>query len=167
MILTVHAAESRRELDEAMALIRDYQSSLDVDLHVQGIAKEIASLPGAYAPPHGVLLLARAADGHAIGCVGLRPFGDAGSAELKRLYVRPAGRGSGAGRALVTAAIAFAQRTGYREILLDTLPSMTTAIALYRAVGFVEIAPYWNNVLPGTRYFAKRLDGASNARSVD
>ena len=157
--VTIRVAESRRDLDDVIALVRAYQSSLDVDLNVQGIERELATLPGPYAPPRGALLLARASDGRPIGCVALRPFDDAGAAELKRLYVRPDGRGSGAGRALLTAAIAFAEGAGYRDILLDSLPGMTAATALYRALGFVEIAPYWDNVYPGIRYYGKRLGG--------
>jgi ribosomal protein S18 acetylase RimI-like enzyme len=80
-----------------------------------------------------------------------------GVCEMKRLYVRPAGRGSGAGRALVRAAIAFAGAVGYREILLDSLPGMSAAIAIYRDLGFEEIPPYWNNTLPGILFFGKQL----------
>ena len=76
---------------------------------------------------------------------------------MKRLYVRPARRGNGAGRALASEAIAFARSTGYREMVLDTLPQMTTAIGLYRALGFGTIPPYGRNALPGMLYFGKQL----------
>jgi putative acetyltransferase len=150
-------ARSERDIEDVRALFREYEASLAVDLSVQGIAAEIAALPGRYAPPTGALFLARDPNGQALGCVGVRPFDRTGACEVKRLYVRPAGRGSGAGRALVEEAIAFARAAGYRDILLDSLPDMTAAVGLYRALGFAEVPPYWNSTLPGTLYFGKRL----------
>ena len=150
-------ARSERDIGDVRALFREYEASLAVDLSVQGIAAEIAALPGRYAPPRGALLLAHGPNGQALGCVGVRPFDRPGSCEIKRLYVRPAGRGSGAGRALVEGAIAFAHAAGYRDILLDSLSDMTAAIGLYRALGFAAIPPYWASTLPGTLYFGKRL----------
>ena len=138
-------------------LFRDYADGLGVDLGFQGFAEELATLPGEYAPPAGELLLARAPDGAALGCVGLRPLEGAGLCEMKRLYVRPAGRGLGLGKALVAAIIAAAEARGYREMKLDTLPMMAAALALYRGFGFVEVAAYYGNPVPGTRYLSKRL----------
>jgi ribosomal protein S18 acetylase RimI-like enzyme len=80
---------------------------------------------------------------------------------MKRLYVRPAGRGRGVGWALVAAIIAAAEARGYAEMRLDSLPSMIAATALYRRFGFVEIAAYCFNPVPGTLYLAKRLATAS------
>jgi len=76
---------------------------------------------------------------------------------MKRLYVRPAARGLGAGRALVSTIIRSAQEIGYAEMRLDTLPMMAEALALYQRVGFVEIPAYYHNPVPGTRYLGKRL----------
>lgn len=157
-MLSIVRALGDGDLDEVRALFREYAASLDVDLAYQGFEAELALLPGKYAPPAGALLVAYGPDGRALGCVGVRPLDRPGACEMKRLYVRPAGRGTGAGRALAEAAIAFARASGYRDMLLDTLPGMTRAIGLYRALGFEEIAPYWRSPVPAL-YFGKRLDG--------
>ena len=155
--MKIVSAQSASDFEEVRALFREYDASLDVDLSFQGIEEEIATLPGKYASPKGALFIARDMGAQAIGCLGVRPFDRPGACEIKRLYVRPAGRGSGVGRAFVTAAAAFAREAGYREILLDSLPSMKAAIVLYRTLGFEEVPPYWNNTLPGILYFGRRL----------
>jgi putative acetyltransferase len=143
-------ATTAGQIDQVRALFREYEQSLDVDLCFQGFAAELASLPGAYAPPRGQLLLALDGD-DAVGCVALRPLGD-DVCEMKRLYLRPAARGRGAGRALATRLIDDARALGYRTMRLDSLPSMKDAIALYEALGFRRIAPYYANPVPGATY---------------
>jgi GNAT superfamily N-acetyltransferase len=144
----------------ARALFEEYAASLDVDLCFQGFAQELATLPGAYAPPRGCLLLAGSSERPA-GCVALRPLpgGSAAPAigEVKRLYVRPEARGTGMGAALARAVIAQARVIGYAELKLDTLASMTAARALYGALGFRECAAYYHNPLGGTVYMALQL----------
>ncbi len=141
---------SPADVEDARALFAEYAESLGVDLGFQGFDAELAALPAGYVPPTGVLLLAETGDG-TVGCVAVRALeGDA--CELKRLYVRPAGRGAGLGRTLTEEAIAAARRLGYRRMRLDTLPTMQTAYALYREIGFREIEPYRFNPVPGTRY---------------
>ena len=132
---------------QVASLFRDYAASLPVDLDAQGFADEIAHLPGPYAPPSGALLLARQGGG-VLGCIALKRLAP-GVAEIKRLYVAKQGRGLGVGKALVAAILQEAERLGYREIKLDTLPHMAPAIALYRSFGFVAIAPYGSFPYPG------------------
>jgi ribosomal protein S18 acetylase RimI-like enzyme len=130
-------------IEQVRALFLEYQKSLDFNLCFESFDEELKNLPGAYAPPSGRLLLARSA-GHAAGCVALRKL-DTGICEMKRLYVRPDYRGLGLGRMLVERLIAEARAIGYQRMRLDTIAStMQDAIALYRRMGFQEIAPYSN-----------------------
>lgn len=147
--------DGHREAAVARRLFEEYAAGLDVDLGFQHFEQELRELPGDYVPPAGALLLAY--DGEEVaGCVAVRPF-EPGAAELKRLYVRPAYRGSGLGRRLTEAAIAAARAAGYERIRLDTLPSMCEARRLYASLGFEEIDAYRPNPVHGTTYFELRL----------
>lgn len=157
----IHPARSAADFAQAKALFRDYADALDVDLCFQGFDEELATLPGKYAPPAGELLLARGHDGAALGCVALRPLDEPGICEMKRLYVRDAARGQGLGQALIAAIIAAAEARGYSEMRLDSLPSMTAAVALYRRFGFAEIPAYCFNPVASTLYLARRLGPAT------
>ena len=154
VISPVRAAE---DLAATITLFRAYAASLDVDLAYQDFEGEMAAMPGKYAPPAGELLLARNPDGAPIGAVGLRPIDPSGCCEMKRLYVAPEGRGSGVGRALVDVLVEVARRGGYRELRLDTLPSMAGAQALYRKLGFEVIAPYYDTPIDGTVFMRRQL----------
>jgi ribosomal protein S18 acetylase RimI-like enzyme len=192
------------DLPDITQLFRAYAASLPIDLGYQGFDGELASLPGKYAPPAGALLIARDANGAALGCVAMRPLdpsppgegvslraaeadGRGGSAEggkqqrqhpsrreasfatpsleregwsfceMKRLYVAPAGRGQGLGKQLARAIIEAARAAGHHEMRLDTLASMHDAQALYRALGFVEIAPYYDTPIEGTVFMSLAL----------
>jgi len=151
------AAAGPDDLAAVRALFHDYAASLSVDLGYQGFPAELAELPGAYAPPAGALLLARDAAGAAVGCVALRPMTGEAAAEIKRLYVAPAGRGAGLGRLLAQAILEEARRLGYRAARLDTLPDMAAAIALYRSLGFAPIAPYYTTPVAGTLFLGRAL----------
>jgi putative acetyltransferase len=150
---------SAAQLPAVRALFVEYAASLDFDLCFQDFDQELAGLPGDYAPPRGRLLLAMV-EGHAVGCVGLRPLAQ-DACEMKRLYVQPVTRGRGIGRALAEAVIKEAALLGYERMLLDTVPSMRTAIELYRQLGFRSIAPYRLNPVPGALFFELVLPQAA------
>jgi GNAT superfamily N-acetyltransferase len=145
------AVRDKPDLDEVRVLLLEYAASLPVPLDFQDFDRELAELPGAYAPPCGALLLARG-----LGCVALRPFDDT-TCELKRLYVRPQARGSGLGHALVAEVVAEACRLHYARMRLDTLPTMVAAQALYEQLGFREIPAYTSNPVAGARFLELEL----------
>ncbi|MFO1360940.1 MAG: GNAT family N-acetyltransferase [Burkholderiales bacterium] len=151
----IRRAAGAADVDAARALFLEYAAWLQEDLGFQGFAAELATLPGAYAPPDGRLVLAcfRA---HPVGCVALRRF-DAQTGEVKRLYVQPDHRGHGLGGALAAAVTGAARAIGYRRLVLDTLERMPAARGLYAALGFREIAPYYETPLAGTRFMALAL----------
>ena len=156
--IRIGLANAPADIAAVADLFRAYAASLDVDLGYQGFASELAGLPGKYAPLQGgALLLARRADGVPLGCVALRRLDGALACEMKRLYVAPEGRGSGLGRRLIMAVCDDARRLGYAEICLDSLPSMTAAIALYRAMGFGPIMPYYDTPIAGTVFLGLRI----------
>jgi ribosomal protein S18 acetylase RimI-like enzyme len=145
----------RREA--VLAILREYGEYAASPELFAGYEAELASLPGVYAPPTGAMYLALEGRGEApLGIALLRTLAP-GIAEMKRLYVRPAGRGTGAGRLLIAACLAEARRLDCREVRLDTLPHMQAAQALYRALGFREIANYNGNPVAGVRFFGFEL----------
>ena len=159
-VLEIVEATTPEAVEQARELLREYQHELGIDLCFQGFENELASLPGDYAPPGGRLFLAYSG-GELVGCVALHRFRNE-TCEMKRLYLRPACRGSGAGRRLAEVVIAAAREIGYARMVLDTLPSMKTAQALYRSLGFREIAPYRANPVPGALFMELNLHGAAS-----
>ncbi|MGI8846792.1 MAG: GNAT family N-acetyltransferase [Candidatus Dormibacteria bacterium] len=144
------------------ALVRAYVFSLPFELNFQDIDRELAELPHEYGPPLGAAMLARV-DGEAVGCVGIRALEPPKVAEMKRMYLRPDARGEGSGRALAEAAIEVAAAQGYEVVRLDTVAEMGEAGALYRSLGFVEIAPYRHNPLPTARFYEMALGPPSGS----
>jgi GNAT superfamily N-acetyltransferase len=144
------------EIEQARGLFREYEAWLGLDLCFQNFEKELAELPGAYAPPNGRLLLAFDNDQLA-GCVALRKLSDE-VCEMKRLFLRPQFHGQGRGRELAERIIEEARRAGYERMRLDTLPQqMGKAIALYRLLGFKEIEPYYTNPVSGALFMELKL----------
>lgn len=142
------------EIDTVRALFQEYADSLDVDLEFQNFTEELARLPGEYAAPRGLLLLAEV-DGSIAGCCALRPLDNvdyANACEMKRLYVRKPFRGFGLGRQLAEAILDAAHQAGYACVLLDTLDGMEAARALYAELGFADIPPYYHNPVAGSHY---------------
>jgi GNAT superfamily N-acetyltransferase len=152
------------DIPEVRQMLQEYVAWIGLDLTFQAIDTELAGLPGDYAPPRGALFVAD--DGHGlVGMVGLRSLkaacpAEAQSAEageMKRLFVRPPARGRGLAKQLIAAALDEARRLRYSEIRLDTLPMMGDAQSLYVALGFRDIAPYYDTPIAGTRFMSKRL----------
>ena len=175
--LRIHPAESAAEIELIRELFLEYAKSLVFSLCFQGFDQELAGLPGDYAPPEGRLLLAEY-DGQVAGCGALHPVASsesgvasgesrtrkAGNAreerigEMKRLYLRPAFRGKGLGRALAERILQEARDIGYARLRLDTVePVMKDAVAMYRRMGFREIEPYRENPMAGTLYMELEL----------
>jgi len=154
--LVLLQAESARQIAQARELFMEYAQSLNFSLCFQNFDNELAGLPGDYAPPDGCLLLAEF-EGELAGCVALHKL-DARICEMKRLYLRPKFRGKGLGRALAEMIIAEARKIGYERMRLDTVePAMKDAVAMYRRLGFREIAPYRANPMEGTLYMELEL----------
>ncbi|KAK3675733.1 hypothetical protein LTR78_004374 [Recurvomyces mirabilis] len=177
---TISPATSELDLQNIKKLFEAYAQSLGIDLTFQDFARELEGLPGKYSPPNGALLLARSNEtAESIGCVALRPLPATQTSattheatnvydslatrsrstisEMKRLYVSPAGRGTGVGKALAVRVVQEAKDLGFEAIRLDTLPSMEAARALYRALGFREIEAYYETPLEGTIFLELTL----------
>ncbi len=167
-------ASSAQDLHDIAELFREYTGGLGIDLAYQSFAEELAGLPGKYAAPHGVLLLARKADGDGnlgkpIGCVAVRPLPFATDSpstsskavvsrcELKRLYVRPDARGTRLGEALAQRAITEAAARGYGLMVMDTLTTMAAAQRLYAKLGFATTEAYYETPIANTVFFQRTL----------
>ncbi len=146
------------DLKDVRRLFLEYQDAIGFSLCFQGFQQELDTLPGKYAEPRGALLIARDRTGEAVGVVALRPTDRDGICEMKRLFVSPTARGTGLGRHLLDAVLAGARKRGYKKICLDTvLGKMDRAIAMYRAEGFYEVPPYYENPMEGVLYLEKVL----------
>ena len=154
--LAVIQAQTSTQIAQARELFLEYAQSLGFSLCFQNFDKELAALPGDYAPPDGRLLLAEY-EGKVAGCVALHGLGD-NICEMKRLYLRPEFRGKRLGRALAECVIAEARPIGYHRMRLDTVePLMGDAVAMYRKMGFKEIPPYRPNPIAGAIYMELEL----------
>lgn len=159
--LSIHEAQSPEDLAIAASLFREYARSLPFPLDYQGFEEELSSLPGKYAPPKGVILIARFR-GEPVGCIAMRPLapmpGDPEPVcEMKRMYVRPSARGLKLGRLLADSLLNHARRAGYAMMKLDTESDFIPAVTLYRSLGFVECPDYNGDPMPNTLWMSKRL----------
>ena len=154
-MLKIVPATAAQDLEDVRVLFCEYSALVAEALCFQNFDQELEALPGKYAQPAGALLIAR--DAHAAaGCVALRRL-DAASGEMKRMFVRDAYRRSGLGRRLAVAVIDEARKRNYARVMLDTLPKLAPAIALYRDLGFRETGPYLANPTPGAICFELKL----------
>lgn len=157
--IRLQTPDSPALLEATREIFREYAQGLGVDLCFQNFDQELALLPGDYAQPQGVLLLAFV-DEELAGCAALRPLADvdyANACEMKRLYVRRAFRRFGLGRVLAQALMDRATEAGYSAMLLDTLDDMEAARGLYESLGFETIPPYYFNPIPGAHYLKADL----------
>jgi ribosomal protein S18 acetylase RimI-like enzyme len=149
--VTILQASSPPQIAQARVLFLEYAKSLGFSLCFQNFDAELAALPGDYAPPAGRLLLMEY-EVQLAGCGALHELHPE-ICEMKRLYVRPQFRGKGLGRAMADRLIAEARSIGYKRMRLDTVePVMKDAVAMYRRLGFQEIAPYCENPISGALY---------------
>lgn len=149
-MIDIRPARFPDDIEAVRAIFREYADGLGIDLGFQAFDEELAALPGKYSPPRGTILLAWR-DEHVIGCVALRAF-EFDICEMKRLYVRPEGRGNQIGTLLAQAVVHAAKEAGYRRMRLDTLPSMKSAQRLYASLGFRPISAYVFNPVEGTQF---------------
>ncbi|MCJ1397633.1 hypothetical protein MMC11_000829 [Xylographa trunciseda] len=177
--VTISPARSPSSIHTASTLFAAYAASLDISLDFQSFSTELATLPGAYAPPLGEILLAHDVAGTPLGCIALRPLRPSFShqpspetprdgqpcCELKRLYVVPAGRGLGIGKMLVEAALRVAEEKGYWEVRLDTLPDMVAARRLYESMRFERTEAYHGTLVEGLIFMGRSLN--SGMKSVE
>lgn len=154
--MTLEHPDSPAQWAAARRLVEEYARSLPIDLGFQDFEHEIVSLAHEYGPPQGHFVLAALAGAH-VGCGGLRRFSD-GVCEMKRLYVVPPHRSEGVGRAIAEALVNQARVMGYRTMMLDTLPAMDRAQALYAALGFKPAIAYRYNPAPGASFWRLDLD---------
>ena len=154
-MIEIRPADFDGDLVVVRQLFREYAKSLEIDLCFQNFEDELASLPGKYTPPEGRMLLAWDAN-DVLGCVALRPI-VAASCEMKRLYIKPPARGQRLGHQLAERICQEAREAGYRRICLDTLPTMTAAVQLYRSLGFKPIEPYIFNPVDGAIFLGLEL----------
>ena len=153
-ILQIRPATSA-DIPDVRTMLREYVEWIGLDLAFQEIDAELDHLPGDYAPPRGALFVAVEGPRY-LGMIALRPL-DGTIAEMKRLYVRPEARGRGLARQLITRLCDEAGRLNYTEIRLDTLPKMGEAQAIYETYGFVDIEPYYETPIAGTRFMSKKI----------
>jgi ribosomal protein S18 acetylase RimI-like enzyme len=143
-------------LESIKILFNAYLQELNEDLCFQSFDSEIDNPLYKYSAPTGALFIATY-NATPVGCIALQPLLDAGTCEMKRLYVDPEYRKFGIGDALVKALIQEAKAMDYTLMKLDTLERLQAAIKLYQKFGFETVNAYYDNPLPGVVYMQKDL----------
>jgi putative acetyltransferase len=139
------------DMETVRKLFKEYQIWLGLDLTFQDFENELENLPGCYSQPKGAVFILKEND-NPIGCVAIRPF-SATEAELKRMYIHSSYRGKGYAKHLLNHALGMAKSAGYKSVVLDTLPTMTSAKSLYLKYGFKPITAYYESPLASTEYY--------------
>lgn len=144
-------ANTDEEYEYAALLFKEYAAWLNIDLGFQHFDKELNEIKIMYAKPDGGIILCKTMNEYT-GCVGIRKI-NSNTAELKRMFIKPAWQKQGIGKILLQKAVQLARGLNYKTIRLDTLNYMTPAIKLYKDSGFYEIPPYYNNPNATAVYF--------------
>ena len=159
--------ESDEHKEKAGALIREYlewlnerlQHDYGMEFDVDAMVHSDLSDPQKFHPPHGRFYLALYGDQIAgVGCLKRLEL-EVG--EVQRMYVLPAFRGKGIGRAITNRLIDDARSMGYRQLRLESLEFLDAAHSLYRSAGFRGIDPYANNSMEAYQA-AEQLDQYSS-----
>lgn len=142
-------------IGQVKELIAEYTNRLGRDLSFQNIEDELKDPAKKYTAPEGELLTAVEGD-EVLGMIAYHRHSDT-RCEMKRLYVKPSCRGMKLCEKLIEELIAHAKQAGYREMVLDTIVPLHSAVHLYKKLGFTECEPYYHNPMPDVLYFKKEL----------
>ena len=148
-------------IEDVKGLVREYTEWFGRDLSFQSLDDELNHIEDKYLPPEGRLVVAIDDNGVVCGCVAYHKF-DKNTTEMKRLYVRPAGRGHHLGERLATRIMELAREDGYERMVLDTVAPLKAAVSLYRKLGFEEIEPYYHNPFDDVIFFGIDLDRSTS-----
>ena len=146
----IRRAVTEDDIAQVRALWTEYWEMMGLPLEFQGFGAQLQRLPGEFAAPSGLLLLAFE-DSVAAGTIAVRPLREE-ACEAKRLYVLPRFRGKGLGKKLLSAAIENARFMGYTTLFGDTLPRMREAVSLYDQFAFERVEAYSDDPTPGAIY---------------
>lgn len=152
----IKIVDGKPYLDQVKELITEYTQWLGRDLSFQDLDKELADIAEKYTAPNGELLVAINEKEIVLGMVAYYQHSDT-RCEMKRLYVRPEGRGYALGDRLIESIMDHAKNSGYTEMVLDTIEPLQAAIHLYKKHGFAECEPYYYNPMDDVIYMSKAL----------
>ncbi len=149
--VSIIQASTPEDFAVAGRFILDYAKEFRESLSFQNIDKEVSRLQELYCPPDARLFILKIGN-HAAGCVIVKRFSE-DAFEMKRMYIDPAHRGHGYSQVMLDMAIGTARNMGAKRLLLDTEPTMTSAIHLYEKNGFKSIPPYYDSPLPNAMFY--------------